>query len=73
MVACLAGHKETVVYLKEHGADLDMTSIDESTVLHYAASSDDSDVMKYILDVTDPHCINRINNVSERLESILFS
>ena len=68
MIACLAGHKQAVECLQQCRADLSLTSADESTVLHYAASSNASDVMEYILYVTDQDCINRKNNVSKQMQ-----
>ena len=50
MIGCLHGHLDVVEYLHSHaGANLHHRAADNSTVLHYAASSGRGSTLKYLL------------------------
>ena len=49
MVGCLNGSLQVVQYFHSRGASLDLRSSNRSTVLHYCASSDSSELMEYLL------------------------
>src|SRR5262249_16590815 len=43
------GQKGVVVWLVEHGADVNATCYNEFTPLHFAASSGEMDILKYLI------------------------
>lgn len=49
MIFCLKGDIDTVVYLAESGADLGLRCKEGRSCLHYAARSDNTEILNYLL------------------------